>query len=187
MEDEIQHRPAKCPGDQPSESFWCAVWRIVKACRLDAPVFPEDAAAAAVNNLKHLDWLAALADQRAVLDQQVRGEWAARRAKPATEEQVEHIRPEAGATLDVYQAIDDALDASRSGPMSATTARHGTRPLRTSRWRPGGEWSPIEHSLGDRDRELREAANESPDNARRSAATPRRRRPQGYRRHRRRL
>jgi hypothetical protein len=85
--EDIQDRPAKYPGDQPTESFWRAVWRIVRACGLDAPVFPEDAAAAAINNLKHLDGLAALADQRAVLDQQAREEWVARRAKPAKEEQ----------------------------------------------------------------------------------------------------
>jgi len=62
-------------GLQLSEGFWRAVWKIAGGCGLDSPVFPEDAVAAAVNNLKHLQGLAELADARAILDQQVREEW----------------------------------------------------------------------------------------------------------------
>jgi hypothetical protein len=69
------------PGDQPPESFWRALWKIHSACGLDAPRFPEDAAAAAIENLKHLTGLAALADTRAILDHQVREQWE--RQQPA--------------------------------------------------------------------------------------------------------
>jgi hypothetical protein len=70
-------------GGQLTEGFWRAVWKIVGGCGLDTPVFPEDAAAAAINNLKHLQGLAELADTRAVLDQQVREEWAKRMGEAA--------------------------------------------------------------------------------------------------------
>jgi hypothetical protein len=76
--DDLEGRAASPLGAQPSESFWRAVWKIASACGLDAPVFPEDAATAAINSLKHLTGLAELADTRAVLDRQVQDEWARR-------------------------------------------------------------------------------------------------------------
>jgi hypothetical protein len=50
-------------------------------CGLDAPRFPEDAAAAAIESLKHLTGLAELADTRAILDHQAREQWE--RQQPA--------------------------------------------------------------------------------------------------------
>jgi hypothetical protein len=76
--DDMQSHLAKYPGGQPTESFWRAVWKIAGACGLDSPVFPEDAAAIAINNLKHLTELRELADTRAILDEQVLKEWRAR-------------------------------------------------------------------------------------------------------------
>ena len=67
--------PAKYRGGPPAETFWRAIWKIAGACGLDTPVFPEDAAAAAINNLKHLTGLADLADARAIIDQQFREDW----------------------------------------------------------------------------------------------------------------
>ena len=46
--DDIEGVAASYPGDQPTESFWRALWKIHAACGLDAPRFPEDAAAAAI-------------------------------------------------------------------------------------------------------------------------------------------
>jgi hypothetical protein len=83
MEDEIQDRPAKCPGDQPSGSFWRAVWRIVRARGCDVPadvVFPEDQAAA----LQSIDPAARamLADATAVMNREFEQKfWVERAAK----------------------------------------------------------------------------------------------------------
>jgi hypothetical protein len=76
----MMDHPVKYPRDRPTESFWRALCRIVRACGLDAPLFPEDRAAAAIDNLKHIAGLAALADVGPILDRQVREEWEARRA-----------------------------------------------------------------------------------------------------------
>ncbi len=79
----MQGAPAKYLGGPPAETFWRAVWKIAGACGLDIPVFPEDAAAAALDNRKHLTALAELADTRAILDRQVEEEWK-RRFPPPT-------------------------------------------------------------------------------------------------------
>ena len=79
--DDIDGVEASYPGDQPPESFWRALWKIHSVCGLDAPRFPEDAAAAAIESLKHLTGLAELADTRAILDHQVREQWE--RQQPA--------------------------------------------------------------------------------------------------------
>jgi hypothetical protein len=78
----MQGAPAKYLGGPPAETFWRAVWKIAGACGLDIPVFPEDAAAAALDNLKHLTALAELADTRAILDRQVEEEWNRRFPPP---------------------------------------------------------------------------------------------------------
>jgi hypothetical protein len=71
---------------QPGEAFWRALWKIAGGCGLDTPPSPEDAAAAAIANLQHLEGLAKLADTRAILDRQVQEESAqarvANRAAP---------------------------------------------------------------------------------------------------------
>ena len=46
--EDFESSTATHPGDQPPESFWRALWKIHSACGLDAPRFPEDAAAAAI-------------------------------------------------------------------------------------------------------------------------------------------
>ena len=79
--EDFESSTATHPGDQPPESFWRALWKIHSACGLDAPRFPEDAAAAAIESLKHLTGLAELADTRAILDHQVREQWE--RQQPA--------------------------------------------------------------------------------------------------------
>jgi hypothetical protein len=79
--EDFESSTATHPGDQPPESFWRALWKIHSACGLDAPRFPEDAAAAAIESLKHLTGLAGLADTRAILDHQVREQWE--RQQPA--------------------------------------------------------------------------------------------------------
>jgi hypothetical protein len=80
--EDLESSTARHPGDQPPESFWRALWTIHSACGLDAPRFPEDAAAAAISNLKHLTGLAKLADARAVIDRQTKEEWKRRRQRP---------------------------------------------------------------------------------------------------------
>jgi hypothetical protein len=75
---EMEGRSAKHQASTLTESFWRAIWKIVKACGLDAPDFPEDAAAAAADALKRVTGLAELADTRAVLDQQALEEWEQR-------------------------------------------------------------------------------------------------------------
>jgi hypothetical protein len=82
----MHDRPPRYVGGPPLESFWRALWRILRACECDTAVLPEEAAAAAVNNLKHPTGLAALEDTRKILDRQVAEEWEARRPKRATEE-----------------------------------------------------------------------------------------------------
>ena len=62
-------------GETPTEGFWRALWKIHSACGLDVPRFPEDAAAAALDNLKHLTALAEWADTRAILDEQALVRW----------------------------------------------------------------------------------------------------------------
>ena len=79
--EDCESSTAMHPGDQPPESFWRALWKIHSACGLDARRFPEDAAAAAIESLKHLSGLADLADTRAILDHQVREQWE--RQQPA--------------------------------------------------------------------------------------------------------
>jgi hypothetical protein len=74
----MEGRSAKHQASTLTESFWRAIWKIVKACGLDAPDFPEDAAAAAADALKRVTGLAELADTRAVLDQQALEEWEQR-------------------------------------------------------------------------------------------------------------
>jgi hypothetical protein len=71
------------PDQKLTEGFWRALWKIRGKCGLDVPrsVFPEDAAAVALNKLKHLTGLAELADTRATLEAQVREQWEARRAQ----------------------------------------------------------------------------------------------------------
>ena len=76
--DDLEGSAASYSGARPSESFYRALWKIHRACGLDTPVFPEDAAAAAINNLKHLTGLAALADTREVLDRQLKEDLAQR-------------------------------------------------------------------------------------------------------------
>jgi hypothetical protein len=75
--DQLEQMETRSPqyADRPLESFWRALWKIHRACGLDTPRFPEDAAAAAVENFRNLTGLAALADTRAVLERQVREEW----------------------------------------------------------------------------------------------------------------
>ena len=75
----VEGNAAGYPGYQPPESFWRALWKIHGACGLDVPRFPEDAAAAAIENLKHLTGLAKLADTRAIIDRQTTEEWKRRR------------------------------------------------------------------------------------------------------------
>jgi hypothetical protein len=79
--EDFESSTATHPGDQPAESFWRALWKIHSTCGLDVPRFPEDAAAAAIESLKHLTGLAELADTRAILDHQVREQWE--RQQPA--------------------------------------------------------------------------------------------------------
>jgi hypothetical protein len=83
--DQIESRaPGYRDGKLP-ESFWRAVWKIAGACGLDAPIFPEDAAAVAIRNLKHLTGLSELADTRAVLDKQAKEAWDERRRQRTME------------------------------------------------------------------------------------------------------
>ena len=77
----VEGNAAGYPGYQPPESFWRALWKIHGACGLDVPRFPEDAAAAAIENLKHLTGLAKLADTRAIIDRQTTEEWKRRRQR----------------------------------------------------------------------------------------------------------
>jgi hypothetical protein len=79
--DDIEGVAASFPGDQPTESFWRALWKIRAACGLDARQFPEDAAAAAIENLKNLTGLQNLADVRAIIDRQASEEWQQRRQR----------------------------------------------------------------------------------------------------------
>jgi hypothetical protein len=79
--DDIEGVEASYPGDQPTESFWRALWKIRAACGLDARQFPEDAAAAAIENLKNLTGLQNLADVRAIIDRQASEEWQQRRQR----------------------------------------------------------------------------------------------------------
>jgi hypothetical protein len=79
--DDIEGVAASYPGDQPTESFWRALWKIHAACGLDARQFPEDAAAAAIENLKNLTGLQKLADVRAIIDRQASEEWQQRRQR----------------------------------------------------------------------------------------------------------
>jgi hypothetical protein len=82
--EEKEGHQAGHPDQKLPEFFWRALWKIRGKCGLDVPVsvFPEDAAAAAVDNLKHLTGLAGLADTRATLEVQAREQWEARRAAP---------------------------------------------------------------------------------------------------------
>jgi hypothetical protein len=80
--DDIEGVAASYPGDQPTESFWRALCKIHTACGLDARQFPEDAAAAAIENLKNLTGLQKLADVRAIIDRQASEEWQQRRRRP---------------------------------------------------------------------------------------------------------
>jgi hypothetical protein len=75
--EEMEGRPVKYR-DRPTESFWRALFRIHRAAGLDARFFPEDRAAAAIDNLEHLTGLAALADERSVLDRKAIEEWERR-------------------------------------------------------------------------------------------------------------
>jgi hypothetical protein len=77
---DMEGRAAEYQDSKLTEGFWRAIWKIVGACGLDTPVFPEDAAAAAIDNLKHLTGLTALTDTRPILDRQVIEVWEARRA-----------------------------------------------------------------------------------------------------------
>ena len=79
--DDIEGVEASYPGDQPTESFWRALCKIHTACGLDARQFPEDAAAAAIENLKNLTGLQKLADVRAIIDRQASEEWQQRRQR----------------------------------------------------------------------------------------------------------
>jgi hypothetical protein len=81
--EQMEGRQGGCRDQKLPEGFWRALWKIRGKCGLDVPVsvFPEDAAAAALNNLKHLTGLAELADTRATLETQAREQWEARRAQ----------------------------------------------------------------------------------------------------------
>jgi hypothetical protein len=79
--DDIEGVAASYPGDQPTESFWRALCKIHTACGLDARQFSEDAAAAAIENLKNLTGLQKLADVRAIIDRQASEEWQQRRQR----------------------------------------------------------------------------------------------------------
>ena len=83
--EEMEGRPVKYR-DRLTESFWRALFRIHRAAGLDAHLFPEDRAAAAIDNLKHLTALAELRDVREILDRKLQEEWKLR-GTPATKEQ----------------------------------------------------------------------------------------------------
>jgi hypothetical protein len=78
--DDMEGCAASYQDGKLTEGFWRAVWKIAGACGLDTPGFPHEAAAAAIENLKHFSWLAALEDTRTILDRQVVEEWKAQRA-----------------------------------------------------------------------------------------------------------
>ena len=77
--EDLRDAPVKYLGGPPLETFWRALWKIHSACGLDVPRFPEDAAVAAIENLKHLTGLAKLADTRAIIDRKTTEEWKRRR------------------------------------------------------------------------------------------------------------
>ena len=79
--DDIEGSAASYPADRPLEGFWRALWKIHTGCGLDAREFPEDAAAAAIENLKNLTGLQNLADVRAIIDRQASEEWQQRRQR----------------------------------------------------------------------------------------------------------
>ena len=83
-----RHQIEQVEGRQPgagagklTEGFWRYLWKIREKCGLDVPASQRGDAAAAIENLKHLTGLAALADTRAILDHQVREQWE--RQQPA--------------------------------------------------------------------------------------------------------
>jgi len=77
--EEMEGRPVKYR-DRLTESFWRALFRIHRAAGLDAKLFPEDRAAAAIDNLKHLTALAELRDVREIFDRKLQEEWKLRGA-----------------------------------------------------------------------------------------------------------
>jgi len=84
----MEGRSASHQDGKLTEGFWRAILKIIKACGLDGPVFPEDAAAAAIDDRKQLTGFAELADTRAVLDQQAQQEWWKRRESALTKGKV---------------------------------------------------------------------------------------------------
>ena len=88
--------PGRYYGHQLSGGFWRALWRIHHACGLDVRPGKLDPVAVAAGNVQHLQGLAALADVRAIIDQQAKTEWEQRynRGRSAETATSEGVLPE---------------------------------------------------------------------------------------------